>query len=57
LLQKKTTSLLFKKIQPLLSYEKTDVELEASTRLEVEKWMTSFKKTPTPKKSAEDLEA
>jgi hypothetical protein len=33
------------------------VELEASTRLEVEKWMTSFKKTPTPKKFAEDLEA
>jgi hypothetical protein len=32
-------------------------ELEASTRLEVEKWMASFKKTPTPKKSAEDLEA
>jgi hypothetical protein len=25
-------------------------------RLEVEKWMASFKKTPTPKKSAEDLE-
>jgi hypothetical protein len=26
-------------------------------RLEIEKWMASFKKTPTPKKSAEDLEA
>jgi hypothetical protein len=26
-------------------------------RLEVEKWMASFKKTPTPKKSVEDLEA
>jgi hypothetical protein len=25
--------------------------------LEVEKWMSSFKKTPTPKKSAEDQEA
>jgi hypothetical protein len=37
-------------------YEKTDAKLEASTRLEVEKWMASFKKTPTLKKSAEDLE-
>jgi hypothetical protein len=26
-------------------------------RLKIEKWMTSFKKTPTPKKSAKDLEA
>jgi hypothetical protein len=38
-------------------YEKTDVKLQASTRLEVDKWMASFKKTPTPKKSAKDLEA
>jgi hypothetical protein len=37
-------------------YEKTDAELEASMRLEIEKWMAKFKKTPTPKKSAEDLE-
>jgi hypothetical protein len=38
-------------------YEKTDAELEASTRLEVEKWIACFKKTPTPKKYVEDLEA
>jgi hypothetical protein len=37
-------------------YEKIDAKLEASTRLKVEKWMASFKKTPTLKKSAEDLE-
>jgi hypothetical protein len=55
--QKKTISSPFNRIRPLLSYEKTDAELEASTRLEVEKWMTSFKKTPTPKKSVEELEA
>jgi hypothetical protein len=38
-------------------YEKTDAELEALMRLKVEKWMTSFKKTLTPKKSVEVLEA
>jgi hypothetical protein len=47
----------FKSLQPLLSYAKTDAELQASTRLEIEKWMASFKKTPTPKKSTEYLEA
>jgi hypothetical protein len=57
LLQKKTSSPPFKRLQPLLSYEKTDAELEASTRLDVEKWMASIKKTPTPKKFIEDLEA
>jgi hypothetical protein len=57
LLQKKTSSSPFKRLQPLLSYETTDAELEASTRLDVEKWMASIKKTPTPKKSIEDLEA
>jgi LPS O-antigen subunit length determinant protein (WzzB/FepE family) len=31
------------------------VELEASTKLKVEKWTTSFKKTPTSTKSIEDL--
>jgi hypothetical protein len=43
------------RLRPLPSYVKTDVELDAS--IEVEKWMASFKKTPTPKKSVEDLEA
>jgi hypothetical protein len=38
-------------------YEKTDVELEVSTRLEVEKWMTSLKKAQPPKKSTKKLEA
>jgi phage-related protein len=47
----------FKRLQPLLSYEKTNAELKASMRLDVEKWMASFKKTPTPKNSTEELEA
>jgi hypothetical protein len=55
--QKKTTSSPLKRLQPLLLYEKTDAELEALMRLKVEKWMTSFKKTLTPKKSVEVLEA
>jgi hypothetical protein len=55
--QKKTISTPFKRLRPPISYEKTDVEWEASTRLEVEKWMTSFKKSPPPKKSAKELEA
>jgi hypothetical protein len=38
-------------------YEKADAELQASMKLEVEKWMACFKKTPTSKKSAKDLEA
>jgi hypothetical protein len=50
--QKKTISSPFKRLRPLLSYEKNDAELEASMRLKVEKWMASFKKTPTPKKYA-----
>jgi hypothetical protein len=33
------------------------VELEASTRADVEKWMEGFKKVPPPKKSAKKLEA
>jgi hypothetical protein len=52
-----TTSSPFKSLRPLLSYEKTDVELQASTRHEVEKIMARFKKTPTPKKFTKDLEA
>jgi hypothetical protein len=53
--QKKTISSPFKRLQPPLSYEKTDAELEASMRLEVEKWMASLKKAPPPKKSAKEL--
>jgi hypothetical protein len=33
------------------------VELEASARANVEKWMAGFKKAPPPKKSAKELEA
>jgi hypothetical protein len=33
------------------------VKLQASSKLEVEKWIASFKKTPPSKKSAKDLEA
>jgi hypothetical protein len=33
------------------------VELAASTRLDVQKWMASLKKVPPPKKSAKELEA
>jgi hypothetical protein len=38
-------------------YEKIDVELEASTRLDVQKWMASLKKAPPLKKPAKELEA
>jgi hypothetical protein len=38
-------------------YEKTDAGLEASMRLDVQKWMASLKKAPSPKKSAKELEA
>jgi hypothetical protein len=38
-------------------YDKTDAELEASTRANVEKWMASVKKAPPPKKSPKELEA
>jgi hypothetical protein len=37
-------------------YEKTDTELEASTRHDVQKWMASLKKASPPKKSAKELE-
>jgi hypothetical protein len=47
---------LFNKLRAPLSYEKTDAELEASMRLDVEKWMTSLKKVPPPKKFAKELE-
>jgi hypothetical protein len=55
--QRKTSSPPFKKIRTPLSYEKTDAELEASKRVDVEKWMTSLKKAPPPTKSAKELEA
>jgi hypothetical protein len=55
--QKRIISSPFKRLRPPLLYEKTDVELEASTRLEVEKWMTSLKKAQPPKKSTKELEA
>jgi hypothetical protein len=55
--QKKTSSSLFKKLRVPLSYEKTDAELEASMRLDVQKWMSSLKKAPPLKKSAKELEA
>jgi hypothetical protein len=32
------------------------VKLEASMRLNVQKWMTSLKKAPPPKKSTKELE-
>jgi hypothetical protein len=37
-------------------YENTDAELEASTRLIVQKWIASLKKAPPPKKFAKELE-
>jgi hypothetical protein len=55
--EKKTTSSMFKSLRPILSYEKTGAELQDSTKLEVDKWMASFKKTLTPKAFAKDLEA
>jgi hypothetical protein len=45
------------RLQPPLSHEKTGVELEALTKLKVEKWMASLKKAPPPTKSAKELEA
>jgi hypothetical protein len=47
----------FKKLRAPLSYEKTDAELEASKRLDVQKCMSSLKKAPPSKKSATELEA
>jgi hypothetical protein len=55
--QKKISSSPFKKLRAPLSYMKTDAKLEASTRLDVQKWMASLKKAPPPKKSAKELEA
>jgi hypothetical protein len=54
---KKSISSPFKRLRAPLSYEKTDAELEASTRVDVEKWMAGFKKAPPSKKSARELEA
>jgi hypothetical protein len=53
---KKSISSPFKRIRAPLSYEKTDAELDALARADVEKWMTGFKKAPPPKKSAKELE-
>jgi hypothetical protein len=55
--QKKSISSLFKRLRAPISYEKTDAELEASARADVEKWMADFKKAPPPKKSANELAA
>jgi hypothetical protein len=54
--QKKTSSSQYKKLRAPLSHEKIDAELEASMRVDVEKWMASLKKAPPPKKSAKELE-
>jgi hypothetical protein len=37
--------------------EKTDTELQALPRADVEKWMAGFKKAPPSKKSTKELEA
>jgi hypothetical protein len=37
-------------------YEKTNAELEASARADVEKWMANVKKAPPLKKSVKELE-
>jgi hypothetical protein len=55
--QKKTSSSPFNKLRAPLPCEKIDAELEAPTRLDVQKWMASLKKAPPPKKSAKELEA
>jgi hypothetical protein len=54
--QKKSISSPFRRLQAPLSYEKTDAELEASVRVDVDKWMAGFKKAPPSKKSAKELE-
>jgi hypothetical protein len=53
---KKSISSPFRRLQAPLSYEKTDAELEASLRVDVDKWMVGFKKAPPSKKSAKELE-
>jgi hypothetical protein len=55
--QKNSISSLFKRLQAPLSYEKTNVELEASARADVEKWMADFKNAPHWKMFAKELEA
>jgi hypothetical protein len=55
--QKKKILSLFQRLQAPLSYEKIDAELEASRKVDVEKWMASMKKVPPTKKSAKELEA
>jgi hypothetical protein len=55
--QKKTISSPFQSLQAPLSYDKTDAELEASRKADVDKWMAGIKKAPPPKKFAAELEA
>jgi hypothetical protein len=50
--QKKTISSPFQRLRAPLSYEKTNAELEASRKVDVEKWMASMKKAPPLKKYA-----
>jgi hypothetical protein len=38
-------------------YDKTDAELEASSKADVDKWMAGIKKAPPPKKFVTELEA
>jgi hypothetical protein len=55
--QRKTSSSPFQSLQAPISYDKTDAELEASMKADVDKWMAGIKKAPPPKKSAAELEA
>jgi hypothetical protein len=54
--QKKSISSPLKRLRAPLLYEKTDAELEALVRADVEKWMVGFKKAPPLKKSTQELE-
>jgi hypothetical protein len=54
--QQKSISSPFKRLRAPLSYGKTDAELEALARADVEKWMAGFKKAPPPKKFGKELE-
>jgi hypothetical protein len=54
--QKKSISSPFRRLHAPLSYEKTDVKMEASVRVDVDKWMVGFKKVPPLKKYAKELE-
>jgi hypothetical protein len=49
--QKKSISSPFHRLRAPLSYEKTNAELRASARADVEKLMEGFKKAPPPNKS------